>query len=686
MLLRSRILLLFALATLLVAASVALPAWLVLRDGEERAAGLRTALQAAMVREAMDHAAAPLVTTLRAAAMDATLLAARQAGDESALRQRLGELRESLRLSGSTGRIDLVGGQGQLLAAAPAAAEPLASGATALQRDLAPGQIFAGFEAEADSPLLLVTSLRLPQGDLLSASMAAEAALGQIAGHLRAELLLRDRAGAPLFSTAPELREQALALRAGERIERTGRLYRLEATALLNSAGAPVGELLVLADATAETQSRKLLLLVAFGLLVLAAGAICRALYRVIRDALDPLTELARALQSVAGGDIFASAAIGPRRDEVGAIGEALEALRSNTLALDRLQTGNRLAGLRERALIAQEIARLTAVLEGPARREILGLLEGEGATLGPAFARMSSHVVQQHRAMATLLEERTRDLALVRQALDERMQLNRMREELDVARRLQLSSVPTTFPQLDCLQLHAAMVPAKEVGGDFCDLVMLDEHRLALMIGDASGKGVGAAIFIAMARSLLRAAMGRGATPAEALAQANDMLAADNPTMMFATAFVSVLDCRSGVLTYANAGHNAPRRRGANGHESELPVEVGLALGVMDGMDFDDQILRLDDGDMVLMFTDGVTEAMGPGDAMFGDARLAAITGDMRIADPAGLVDAVARNVEAFAETEPQADDITMLALHWRGHATAAPAPAREKEDATWM
>ncbi|MGK7865042.1 HAMP domain-containing protein, partial [Falsiroseomonas sp. E2-1-a4] len=405
MLLRSRILLLFALATLLVAASVALPAWLVLRDGQDRAATLRASLHSATLREAVDRAAAPLVAALRGAALDEALVAARAAQDESALRQRLAALRDSL---GLDGRLDVVGGQGQLLAAAPAAADPLASGATALQRDLVPGQVHAGFEA-AEGEVLLVASLRLAQGDLLSLGVPAEAALGQITRHLGADLLMRDRGGATLFASTPALRADAGALRAGETVEMGGRLFRLEATQSENSAGAVVGEILVLADATAEIQSRRLLLLVAFALLVVAATVTCRALYGVIRDALDPLTELARALQAVAGGDIFASAAIGRRGDEVGAIGEALEALRSNTLALDRLQTGNRLAGLRERALIAQEIARLTAVLEGPARREILGLLEGEGATLGPAFARLSGHVVQQHRAMAELLAERTR-------------------------------------------------------------------------------------------------------------------------------------------------------------------------------------------------------------------------------------------------------------------------------------
>jgi sigma-B regulation protein RsbU (phosphoserine phosphatase) len=675
--LRSRILLLFAVATLLVATSVAAPAWLVLRDAEVRSATMRASLQSATLREAMDRAAAPLVASLRAIVQDEVLLAARATQDESLLRQRLAALLSPL---GSNVRLDMVGGQGQLLAAVPAAADPMASGASALRRDLLAGQVRSGFE-KADGEVLLVASLRLAQGDLLSLGVPASEVLGQIARYLGADLVLRDLAGETLFASTSTLRDSASILRSGDTVELDDRLFRLEPTPTVNSAGALVGEILVLADATAEVKSRRLLLLVATALLVVAATVTCSALYGVIRDALDPLTDLARALQAVAGGDIFASAAVGRRGDEVGAIGDALEALRSNTMALDRLQTGNRLAGLRERMLIAQEISRLTAVLEGPARQEILGLLEGEGATLGPAFARLSGHVVQQHRAMEELLAERTRDLALVRQALDERLQFNRMREELDVARRLQLSSLPTTYPERDCFRLHAAMVPAKEVGGDFCDLVMLDENRLLLMIGDASGKGVGAAIFIAMARSLLRAAMGRGATPGEALAQANDTLAADNPTLMFATAIVAVLDCRTGLLTYANAGHNAPRRRSAGGREGEVPVDIGMALGVMDGIDFADMTLQLEAGDYVLMFTDGVTEAVGPGETFFGDARLAAIVADPANSEPAHLVEAVAQSVEVFAETEPQADDITMVALHWRGVAAPPVRHALEKE-----
>jgi hypothetical protein len=175
--LRSRILLLFAVATLLVATSVAAPAWLVLRDAEVRSATMRASLQSATLREAMDRAAAPLVASLRAIVRDEVLLSARATQDESLLRQRLAALLSPL---GSNVRLDMVGGQGQLLAAVPAAADPMASGASALRRDLLAGQVRSGFE-KADGEVLLVASLRLAQGDLLSLGVPASEVLGQIA-------------------------------------------------------------------------------------------------------------------------------------------------------------------------------------------------------------------------------------------------------------------------------------------------------------------------------------------------------------------------------------------------------------------------------------------------------------------------------------------------------------------------
>ena len=140
----------------------------------------------------------------------------------------------------------------------------------------------------------------------------------------------------------------------------------------------------------------------------------------------------------------------------------------------------------------------------------------------------MVESVLNRHTRLEALLAERTRDLDTVRQALDQRVLLERMVQELEVARRLQLEDLPSVFPVSSSFGMHAAMWPAKEVGGDFYDVMRLPDGGLAVMVGDASGKGVAAAIFVAMTRSLLRAAMSRGASPAEALFQANSALAAD--------------------------------------------------------------------------------------------------------------------------------------------------------------
>lgn len=246
--LRSRILLLFALVTLLVASAVAAPAWLLLRDAELRSNTVRANLQSATLREAMDRAAAPFVASLRIVGLDEALISARATQDESLLRERLAALSEPL---GSRVRLDMVGGQGQLLAATPAAADPMASGAMALRRDLLPGQVSSGLE-KAEGEVLLVASLRLAQGDLLSLGVPASEVLGQIARFLGADLLLRDLEGVLKFASTPTLRDSAPVLHSGQTIEIDGRLFRLEPTPALNSAGSLVGEIFVLADATAE--------------------------------------------------------------------------------------------------------------------------------------------------------------------------------------------------------------------------------------------------------------------------------------------------------------------------------------------------------------------------------------------------------------------------------------------------
>lgn len=686
MLLRNRILALFGGVTVLVAVAVSVPAVLILQEREERLQQLRAASQVAFWTDAMEQVAHPLAALARELETDPQLSASLSHTTSGALRERLGELhRERLAMRGVV-RAEVIDPAGDLLAAAPSAIgiEPLAqSGAGTETVALA--------QAREGTPLLLAATVRTSSGFALTLAAEALPLMPALGAALGAPIFVLDRHGnllgtsdlarwRPLREALRAAGGRSAALAAQATLVEEGRRFRVTATPLMGGSGTFLGDLLTLRDDSAESRQREMVVLLAGALLAGSILIIAVLLYRTIRRTLDPLTEVAEALKAVAGGDIYASAAVAARRDEVGEIAFALEEVRDSGLSLDRLQTRERLADLRERAVIRAEVMRLAEVLMEPARGEVQAMLaEAErqaggdaavarGGTLARAFSHMSDLVIGQHGRLVELLAERTRDLEIVRQALAERDQLVRMREELEVARKLQLSSLPTDFPERPEFQLFASTLPAKEVGGDFYDFVIIGQGTLAICIGDAAGKGVPAAMFVAMARSLIRAALMRGASPAEALAQANDVLSVDNPSVMFATAFVALLDIATGRLRFASAGHNPPRLRRADGREAMLHGAAGVALGVMEGMDFDDLEDRLTPGDTLLCYTDGVTEAEGPGDSQFGDDRLAALMRAETLPGARDLVQAVQEDVDRFAAGEPQADDITMLCLVWTG------------------
>lgn len=682
MLLRTRIAILAAVTLPIVAAAVALPAWLLLEERGARIATLRLAQQEAEVARVLDAAARPLGAALHGAAAEEDLVAALARRDAETARTRLARLAADV----PEGRIEAIGRGDQLIAAAPGprSGEPMLAGA-ALYRELAPGREALGVETAATDGTLRLVAVRRLDAALLAFAVPFDGALRALSASLRAEVLLADLEGRPL--AAPEAAGWALLGPGGadaftpRLVEHEGRAVLVVPTELRSPAGLPVARLMVLRDATAEARREDLATLSALALLVgigLAAGVL---LHRMLRAALDPLTGLAGVLRAVAAGDPYASTSVPARRDEVGEIAAAFEALRASGLALGRHETRERLARERVIAVIRGNLARLAAVLDPAERAAVEALLrraetgaEGGGHVLAEAFGRMAEGVLDRHGRMDGLLAERTRDLETVRAALDQRVAFDRMVEELEVARRLQLASLPTEFPTRPAFSLHAEMRPAKEVGGDFYDVLMLPGERLALMVGDASGKGVAAAIFVAMTRSLLRAAVTRGASPAEALAQANDILAADNPSMMFATAFVAILDCRTGAVVHASAGHDAPRLLRADG--AEVPLHgrgaQGVALGVMEDLAYADHAACLAPGETLLLFTDGVTEADRADGALFGEARLADALAGSRGATPAQTVLRIADAVEDFAAGAPQADDITLLCLAFHGVAAA--------------
>ncbi|MEO5335746.1 MAG: SpoIIE family protein phosphatase [Magnetospirillum sp. WYHS-4] len=250
--------------------------------------------------------------------------------------------------------------------------------------------------------------------------------------------------------------------------------------------------------------------------------------------------------------------------------------------------------------------------------------------------------------------------------------QLVSIRQELDVARRMQHSILPTRFPSRPDVQLHARMIAAKEVGGDFYDFFWLDANRLGIAIADVSGKGVPAALFMAVARTLLRATAPTTAGPGPCLALANDLLSQENDTGMFVTLFYAVFDTATGHLSYANGGHNPPFLIGADGIGRALPTTGGMALGVLEGESYAEGAVDLGPGDSLFLYTDGVTEAFDTGGRLFTEARLAGVLDGGQSLGAADLVDKVVHAVEGFAAGAAQSDDITCVALHFTRPLTA--------------
>ena len=252
-----------------------------------------------------------------------------------------------------------------------------------------------------------------------------------------------------------------------------------------------------------------------------------------------------------------------------------------------------------------------------------------------------------------------------VRTALEARDRLVALQNELDVAGRIQQSVLPRTYLKVPGYQMFGDMQPARDVGGDFFDLVRLGSGRVGLTIGDVSGKGVPAAMFMMSCRSLVRgAASGATPAPAQVLGAVNDLLAADNDAAMFVTVFYAVLEPATGELRFANGGHPPPLIVHADGSSTLLPSTGGLALGAAPGFDYTEDAAALAPGEMAVLYTDGVTEARNAADEKFGYARLQEVFAEGPPEDARAASAAIFEAVRAFAGEAPQIDDIACLVV----------------------
>jgi serine phosphatase RsbU (regulator of sigma subunit) len=243
-----------------------------------------------------------------------------------------------------------------------------------------------------------------------------------------------------------------------------------------------------------------------------------------------------------------------------------------------------------------------------------------------------------------------------------------RLEHEVQVARQIQKTFLPERLPEYPDWELAALWKTARQVGGDFYDVIELPGRRLGLFIADVSDKGIPAALFMALTRTLVRAAIPENPSPAEALRRVNELLIPDNRQAMFVTAVYALLSLESGELTYVNAGHNPPLwMRSRRGEIASLP-RTGAALGVVAGAALEERTIQLEPGDALLLYTDGLTEAFSPRAELFGLERLRQIVQANAAAPAPALLGKIEDAVNAHMTLLPAEDDLTMLAARRAG------------------
>jgi sigma-B regulation protein RsbU (phosphoserine phosphatase) len=269
---------------------------------------------------------------------------------------------------------------------------------------------------------------------------------------------------------------------------------------------------------------------------------------------------------------------------------------------------------------------------------------------------------------LSVTIEKAIDQINYVHQMQKEHSQLESLKGDLAIASEIQQAILPRVFPPFpeiaDKLDIAASMTPAKDVGGDFYDLFRIDDERIGFVIADVSGKGIPAAIFMAVSRTLIRATGVRGGSPAECIAYSNKLLAAESVDCMFVTVFYGIININTGEINYYNAGHNPPYVLKHDGKVEPLPTMGDCMVGAIDGLPYHEATLQLEKGDALVMYTDGVTEAMNIDYQQFGEERLEETLEDVAMHNCQEMVDAIKSDVAAFAGEAEQSDDITVLTL----------------------
>ena len=269
---------------------------------------------------------------------------------------------------------------------------------------------------------------------------------------------------------------------------------------------------------------------------------------------------------------------------------------------------------------------------------------------------------------ICSTLSKRTHTL-LVKQA-EAVGETERISAELDVANHIQTSMLPNlfpAFPEREEFDIYAGMTPAKEVGGDFYDFFMVDDQHLAIVIADVSGKGVPAALFMMIGKTLIKDHTQPNRDLGEIFTQVNELLCESNSEGLFITAFEGVLDLGTGEFVYVNAGHEMPFICKAGGNFEPYKIRAGFVLAGMENMKYRAGSMMLEAGDKIFQYTDGVTEATNTNNELYGMERLGTVLNRVKHMTPQEILPAVKGDIDEFVGGAPQFDDITMLCLEYK-------------------
>ncbi len=329
---------------------------------------------------------------------------------------------------------------------------------------------------------------------------------------------------------------------------------------------------------------------------------------------------------------------------------------KSQNLAV--VESGNNtVINVEEIEMISQAVSSQSSLF---VKDQAIVLLEGDNSPVNIVSIKARKKLDNIDRQ---LLELFTGNLALS----IENAETFKLSASLQTAQRIQNAMLPTNFDVVNeafNIDLNAFIVPAKEVGGDLYDFFSLDEDNLCVLVGDVSGKGVPAAIFMAMAKTILRSTADSSLSPAEILYRANNTLSRDNTESMFVTIFLAIYNKNSGKLRYADGGHNAPYLINSTGEVVPIEAKKGIALGVMEDMPFHTGELKLSPGDALFIYTDGVTEAANPSEALYLEPRLESCLQQNFWLNAKDFNRVLLKDVQRFVNNAQQSDDITSLFL----------------------